>query len=153
MTRLMPLTKGKYAVVCDCHYDLVAPFKWQYGVHGYAVRTQDRLGERIDFLMHRVISNTPKGKHTDHVNGDKLDNQCSNLRTATAAQNQGNSKLSRSNTSGYKGVVQRGSRWGAQIRVGRALLWLGTYRSKKQAAQAYNGAALVHFGQFARVNE
>src|SRR3990167_8007318 len=90
--KLCPLTQGKVAKVCDCHYDLVKNFKWFYkrdNYDGYACR-QTRiipygLGRRgIKYQrtlpMHRLIINAPPDILVDHINRDKLDNRCSNLR-------------------------------------------------------------------------
>ena len=54
--------------------------------------------------MHRYILNLKKGDMIDHINGNGLDNRRSNLRICTHTQNQANRRLSKNNTSGYKGV-------------------------------------------------
>lgn len=41
----------------------------------------------------------------DHINGNKLDNRIENLREVTPQENAFNSKISKSNTSGIKGVT------------------------------------------------
>ena len=57
------------------------------------------------------------------------------------------------NTSGFKGVFKKEKRWVAKIRVKGKYFHLGTFLTKKDAAVAYNNAALEHFGKFARLNE
>lgn len=38
--------------------------------------------------LHRVITDCPKGKIVDHINGNELDNHRSNLRVCTHSENQ-----------------------------------------------------------------
>ena len=54
--------------------------------------------------MHRLLINAKKGKHVDHIDGDKLNNRKSNLRECSRADNMKNRKLNYNNKSGYKGV-------------------------------------------------
>ena len=60
-------------------------------------------------LAHRIIwelfnGPIPDGMVIDHLNGDPWDNRIENLACKTNAQNQQNSKMHKSNTSGFKGV-------------------------------------------------
>mgnify|MGYP003544058816 CR=1 FL=1 len=96
----------------------------------------------------------PSGE-VDHINRDKLDNRIVNLRVASRAQNGANCSLSKSNTSGAKGVtwVRREGKWQAQIMVGRKHRHLGYFDSVATAAAAYNDAAIKAFGEFASTND
>lgn len=55
-------------------------------------------------------------------------------------------------SSGYRGVHRSGRGWGAVINVDGRQRWLGTYRSREDAARAYDRAALEHFGDDAVLN-
>ena len=55
--------------------------------------------------MHALIMNTPKGMHTDHINGYGLDNRKENLRVCTAQQNFQNRRLRSDSSTGFKGVA------------------------------------------------
>jgi hypothetical protein len=57
--------------------------------------------------------------------------------------------------SGFKGVCwhKRDKRWRAQIRVDRGKKYLGEFTDPKDAARAYDRAALELHGDFARTNE
>jgi hypothetical protein len=81
------LTKGKVATVCDCHYHLVEGRKWWYHNMGYAYHQTERHSNVKAIMMHRVINGTPDGFETDHIDRNKLNNQCSNLETVTHREN------------------------------------------------------------------
>ena len=104
--------------------------------------------------MSRFILNTPKGKHTDHINHDTLDNRKCNLRICTVAQNSFNRKLSVRNTSGYKGVSwnKELKKWYASIKFQYKSYSLGLFSNKIDATIAYNMAAKKYFGEFAYIN-
>jgi len=57
-------------------------------------------------------------------------------------------------TSRYVGVSwsQREGYWRAEIRVNYELIWLGSFDSEKEAAQAWNAAALKYRGAKAKLN-
>ena len=65
----------------------------------------------------------------DHINGNKTDNKISNLREATNQQNQRNSKISKRNTSGIKGISWCESRkkWEVTININKKNKKLGYF--------------------------
>lgn len=89
----------------------------------------------------------------DHINGDRADNRFVNLREATNAENQRNSKRRSDNTSGFKGVHWRRhtGKWLAQIGHNGRLVYLGLFPTAKMAHAAYCEAARRLHGQFAKV--
>lgn len=102
-------------------------------------------------ILERVL-NRPllKGEECDHVDGNKHNNQRSNLRLATRQQNTHNTKRRSTNSTGFKGVVPFGNRFRAFISVDKQQLYLGTYDTPEQAHEAYKLAAIAYFGDFAR---
>lgn len=102
-------------------------------------------------LMHREILVADDTQLVDHRNGDGLDNRRANLRVCTNAQNMMNQAKVRG-ASKFKGVVKRGTGWGAHIKHDGDLIWLGTFDSERSAAEQYDRAARALFGQFARTN-
>lgn len=86
----------------------------------------------------------------DHENQDPSDDRIENLRPANQSQNGGNAKISRSNTSGLKGVCwdKQKCKWKSQIRVNYKRLNIGLFDSPAEAHAAYLEAAKKYFGDF-----
>ena len=86
----------------------------------------------------------------DHINGDKLNNEISNIRSCTQQQNQMNRPKLQNNTSGYKGVSWASDRkkWRAHIRYNNKLIHIGQFDCPKEASKAYEDKASELFGEF-----
>lgn len=154
MTKSIPLSKGLVAIVDDEDYDELSLVKWHADNRGYAVRcVRFPIGPR-KILMHRHIMQTGRGIEVDHIDGNRLNNQRSNLRTATSAENKRNQRPTRGGSSKYKGVTwnTRLQRWVAQIGVNRKSIYIGSFKDETEAAKAYDKAARQHFGEFACTN-
>ena len=90
----------------------------------------------------------------DHINGRRGDNRICNLREATHAQNCKNLSLSKSNTSGFRGVSWDAKRkkWCAIIVVNYRHNRLGYFDTPEAASAAYEAKATELFGTFKRNN-
>lgn len=159
--KTIALTRGFEAIVDDEDFEYLSQFKWHFNSHGYAARTiyikdsSKKSGYKfITERMHRVINKTSKGFHTDHINSNRLDNRKVNLRTATRAQNARNKSNQKNNTSGYKGVSwhARNKRWRASISLNNKPVNIGCFKTKEEAARAYNEAAIRLHGEFSKLN-
>lgn len=141
--------KDLYTLVDDADYESLNQYKWFY-LSGYVARKE--LGKWI--LMHRQIMNTPADKHTDHINGDTFDNQRSNLRICTLAENKRNRIKTLGTSSIYKGVswFKPTNVWRARIRINNSLKLLGYFNNERHAALAYDIAAKDLHGEFAKTN-
>lgn len=153
----IPLSKGKVALIDAKDYELVSQFKWQYHYRGYAYSQTYLGGGRKNakykkIWMHRLITGCPEDKIVDHISRDKLDNRRSNLRICTQAQNQMNSKLRDTNSSGYRGVTKDKYGWIARIGINGKRVYLGWFMDKEEAAMAYDKAAKKQYGNFAKLN-
>ncbi len=112
---------------------------------------------RIDngsYLAHRLIwlivgGEWPEGR-LDHINRIKSDNRWCNLRECTNSQNLINANISKSNTSGYKGVVLRknNQKWRSRITVNYKRISLGDFDTKEEAYDAYCTASRKYFSEF-----
>jgi len=116
-------------------------------------RAHDKADNNVAVLMHNLILGS---KNVDHINENGLDNQRHNLRLATGTQNQANKSkyFTVRTTSQFKGVHWNSNRqkWVAGINVHKKHFYLGSFDIETEAALAYDRAALVHFGEFAKLN-
>ena len=90
----------------------------------------------------------------DHIDGDGLNNQRSNLRPATAGQNMMNRRKRWRATSRFVGVCwyPRREKWLARIYRDGTKHHLGDFSFEVEAALAYDAAAREMFGEYARPN-
>ena len=107
------------------------------------------------YLMHRIIFFMKHGflpKEIDHINCNKANNLIENLREATTSQNQCNSPMPKTNTSGIKGVswAKKTKKWRSQIKVHQKCIFLGEYTDIKLAENAVIQARIKYHGNFAR---
>ena len=133
--------------------ELVDKYEWRVNSRGYIVRRGRNNSQ--NYLHHLIIGKPKKGFVVDHIDGDKENNTRENLRICKQAENCANSKISKNNTSGFKGVSWNKAlkKWHAYIMLNRKRIHLGYFKDKLEAAKAYNKAALKYFGEFARLNE
>lgn len=153
MSRLIPLSQGQFAEVDDSDFCWLSQWKWtaQKTDHGFYAMRRDK-GRLV--LMHRLICNTPEGLVTDHIDGNKLNNQRHNLRPVTQQQNLMNRRGKVRGTSEFKGVWldrnQSGlKKWRSAIRLNGKIKYLGRFYSEAEAGKAYERAAEEYFGEFA----
>lgn len=141
----IPLTQGKVALVDDEDYDYISQWKWCVTT-GRAVRNN---GTTV--FMHRVIMKTPAGMEVDHIDGNSLNNQKSNLRNCSHNNNQKNMRISYKK---YKGITYVGnvSGYKARLYCNGERIHLGFFKTEEEAALAYNEAAIKYFGEFANLN-
>jgi hypothetical protein len=137
-------------LVDDEDYEMLSSWPWAK-LSGHAT---DYATANIS--MHRLLMGAKPGEIIDHINGNGLDNQRSNLRRCTAAQNQANRKQKRTGTtSKYRGVfwTKRDQKWIARIRANGVRYNIGSFTSELEAAEAYQQELRKHFGEFVKEAE
>ncbi len=110
-------------------------------------------GHRLAWFLHH--GEWPE-RDLDHENNNRADNRIANLRLATSVQNAQNKlKASRYGNrachSKFKGVCwhKRDLCWVAYIKVNGKRIHLGEFLEEAKAAEAYQAAAELYFGDFA----
>lgn len=113
------------------------------------------LGRFGVWYAHRLawlyMTGSMPGKFIDHIDCDRGNNRWVNLRLAEPDQNRANSKRTRRNVAGAKGVFPFRGGFRATICVHYQNIYLGDFNTIEEAAAAYAGAARVAFGEFARL--
>lgn len=119
--------------------------------HGYAIISIDFVAWKAHRLAFLYMTGEWPKETIDHRNMRKSDNRWSNLRDATAAQNQANNPKYSCNTSGAKGVfVRPNGRYRAAIRKNYKLFHIGTFATLAEASAAYAVAHAEAFGEFSQ---
>lgn len=147
---------GKYTLVDDEDYGFLNKFRWSYEPRNSYARCS--IGTKTIYL-HQLVRPVDKASIVDHINRDTLDNRKENLRSCSVKENQWNVGTRKDNKSGYKGVVKRTKKpgrpesWIAQMKHNGEQIWIGEYRTKNEAAEAYNKKAKALRGKFAFLNQ
>jgi len=132
--RYLPLSVTSHGYVSISFYDGKVGGKYKY--------------RRV--YLHRYLLSAPNELKVDHINHDKRDNRKGNLRLVTDAQSLCNTRARKHGKSRYKGVFPAGryNGWIAQVNHKH----LGSYKTEREAALAYNEAAKRLQGEFAVLN-
>lgn len=130
-------------------------FSWYAKLDSKGQRYADRGANFSTRLLHRVITNCPKGLTVDHVNLNTLDNRKENLRICTAAENNRNKgKKKGKHSSKYVGVswAKEMKKWYASLKHSGKSYNLGYFSEETEAAKAYDKKAKELYGVFAKPN-
>jgi hypothetical protein len=150
--------EGLFVLVDDGDYESLAQYRWFLSTHGYAYRNGSRRdpGGKKHIEMHRMLVGLKRGdkRKVDHEDRIRLNNQRSNLRIATAAQNQHN-RSGWGKTSKYRGVwwFPNYQKWRAEVRLNYKKHFLGYFEREEDAARAASEFRAKHmpFSEDARV--
>jgi hypothetical protein len=93
--------------------------------------------------LHRVVMEAARGEIVDHINGNTLDCRRENLRITNQTVNRINCVVrANKKSSKFKGVFKnkRGSSkpYYSMIQLKGNTIWLGTFTTEQEAAEAYN---------------
>lgn len=160
----IPLTQGMVALVDQADYEFLMQWNWHarkgdafdkyYATRAVHIPAGDKKRKQTSIQMHNVIMPPPEGMEIDHINSNSLDNRRCNLRACTHLQNRWNSRPQHGSSSKYKGVsFQKATNYyKAYIIVRGIYKHLGCYPDENDAARAYNRAARVEHGEYAKLN-
>ncbi len=155
MPQSILLTQGFYTTVDDEDYGWANQWKWHYGTKGYAIR---RSSSNEAVFMHHEIAKRHglvfDAGELDHRDGNGLNNQKGNFRSATNEQQQSNKKMRANNRSGYIGVHWRKDfkKWVAKIHHDGKYIHIGYFTDPILAAKAYDRMAYYYKKEFAVLN-
>lgn len=157
----LSLTNTEKVALIDAEdFERVSQYKWYYHTRKrYSVLTEaifatGAINNRKVYEIARFILDAKPGQLVDHKNRNRLHNYKSNLRICTAQQN----AFNRAPKSGrrYKGFRRlerkKGVRYSSQIVHNGKQIYLGLFRTIKEAARAYDEKAKELFGEFAWLN-
>lgn len=165
------LSQNQVTQVDDEGYEWLSAWNWYVkkqsgGNQGdvfYSVRNEV-IGRRpyrttvvrmhVEIWEHHNGISVPEGYTVDHIDRNPLNNQYSNLRLATPAQQQQNKGMSSRNTSGFIGVHlhRQTGKYRAVISVDKKPIHLGLFDDSEEAARVRDRAATEYFGEFAVLN-
>lgn len=141
------------------HQERKTPQKEDYII--WAHNIDEKTGKQNNkwLMLSRLIMKAKFGEIVDHINRDNLDNRKCNLRICTIKQNNQNSSLKITNTSGFKGVTffrnKKTKQWYWKATVAKKDgKDISTYhKDKKEAALSYDKMAVEYYGEFACTNK
>lgn len=107
---------------------LVSKYRW-YLKDGYAVTS---IGAKRAKLHHLLLGKMEEGEVTDHIDRNRLNNCSENLRIVPQGANAKNRMGA--------GIRRHGNGWEASICHDYRQIYLGTFATQKQAAEAYSRA-------------
>jgi hypothetical protein len=153
----IPLSRGYEAMIDVEDLPLVEDYNWCAQVYPtvvYAMRKDYSTKPAKTIKMHRVINKTPCDLHTDHENGNGLDNRKDNLRNATLTENLLNRGPRKESKSGLKGVTwsDTAQKWQARIASDGEEKHLGYFTNKFIAHRIYCEQAVLLHKEFARTD-
>lgn len=121
--------------------------KSRLNTQGYFYVQLCKEGKSSEHSVHRIVYEAFNGKKSDnlvidHIDGNRLNNNLTNLRKLTTRENTARAKVSKYG----RGVrlFEKINKFGASIQIENVNYFLGTFLTIEEARQAYN-TALVNY--------
>lgn len=145
------LSDGSCFIVDVCAVPLAETVFWRNDTNGYIVGVIHTPEGNRQISLHRFVIGADENAVVDHINRDRHDCRASNLRLVTQHQNSLNKSYLHKSVSGYLGVTKMpgNSRYQARIGLNNRMIHLGVTKDAVEAAQLYNTAAQLLYGEFA----
>lgn len=116
------------------------------------VEGSNKMLHRIIYEMH--FGEIPLGFQIDHIDGNPLNNRIENLRICTQVQNRQNSKISKNNTTGYRGIVKTpNGKFQARLTYNGKKLYLGLFEKAEDAFECVEIKRKELYGEFATLRD
>lgn len=164
MVKEIQCAEGKIALVDDEDYPLLSRFTWSV-VGTYPCfwhHIQRRADGSTHIQMHKLV--TGGINLVDHIDGNRFNNQKSNLRPVTVQQNAWNKGKNKAGPHGkpcssqYKGVMRIKDEWRVRIKTTMKgvkpakFIDGGPFKNELEAAKFYNCHIVKLRGEYAWVN-
>lgn len=165
--KLIKLTKNQFAMVDDEDFEKLNAYKWQawrppYKTieRFYALRPEMKNSVMKRIYMHRQIMGVENSDGwefvVDHIDGNPLNNQKSNLRIITRSENSKHRTAKsafRVNKLCAKNIVIFKDGYQVYIYFEGKKINIGRFSKFSDAAKAYNDAAKLYHGESAELND
>ncbi len=127
--------------------------------NSYLTLGASKMGKVKSFSVHVLVArewveNPDNTRCVDHIDGNKANDHHENLRWASHSENSRNRKIQTNTSSVYKGVsfYKPLQKWAVKIYLNGKNKHLGYFTNEREAAEAYNAAAVEHYKEFARID-
>lgn len=154
--KIIKLSKKYETIVDDEDYEYLNQWKWYtFKSRPNLIYVTRRINNKTIYLHRFILNITNKNTIIDHIDGNPLNNQKSNLRICTQSENMQNARKHKNCSSKYKGVCwdKNRNKWIVNLDINKKRIHIGRFNLEKDAALAYNKAATKYFGSFAKLNE
>lgn len=120
-----------------------------WGTYYYAYSSKTKKHPK-QILLHRLVTDCPKGFDVDHIDKNTYNNRKSNLRICTRSENLCNRKMQINNSSGVVGVTwsKKDNKWMAYIMLHKKFINLGYFTDINKAAKVRKQVEQKYFGEF-----
>lgn len=126
-----------YSLVDDeDYYSIMLASALETTPNGYVkMRRQGKLLHRW-LLSDKLKEHEDESVVVDHIDGNRRNNQRANLRIVSQAINSRNTRKRKGSSSKYLGVIKRGDKFKAHIKISHKQIRLGVYLTEELAAAA-----------------
>lgn len=144
----------KHEVLFDSEdYEKISKFNWHIKHNGVQGRTKGKRPWAYVKISRLVMNVTDPDRVVDHINHNIYDNRKINLRICSVAENNQNRRKQIRNQLDYKGIYETETgTYNAMIGFERKIIYIGNFKTQKEAALAYDSAARHFFKDFACLN-